>query len=138
MAARDVIRLSGMLFFGRHGARAEERSLGRQFEVDVEVHANLSKARRSDRLSDTIDYGEVYAVVREIIEGPSRNLLERLASDVATRILERFPAEAVRVRVKKPRLPIHGGVLDSVSVEVWVERRSAPAAAARARRPGHS
>lgn len=120
--SRDVIRLSGMLFFGRHGARAEERSLGRQFEVDVEVHADLSKARRSDRLADTIDYGQVYAVVREVMEGPSRNLLERLADEAASRILERFPAEAVRVRVKKPRLPIHGGVLDDVSVEIYKER----------------
>ncbi len=124
-----------MLFFGRHGAWPEERSLGRQFEVDVELHADLSKPRRTDRLADTIDYGEVFAVVREVIEGPSRNLLERLADEVASRLLKRFPAQAVRVRVKKPRLPIHGGVLDSVSVEVWQERtaprRSGPKRRAR-------
>lgn len=122
-----------MLFFGRHGARAEERSLGRQFEVDVELTADLSKPRKTDRLADTIDYGAVYAVAREVIEGPSRNLLERLADELAVRILERFPADAVRVRVKKPRLPIHGGVLESVSVEVRHERKG-PAPSRRTKR----
>lgn len=122
MPSLDVIRLTGMVFFGRHGARKEEQSLGRHFEVDVEIEADLSAARASDRLADTIDYGEVYETVRQVMQGPSRNLLERLADEVARRILERFPAEAVRVRVKKPRLPIHGGVLDTVVVEVYLHR----------------
>ena len=108
-----------MVFFGRHGARAEERSLGQQFEVDVEIEADLSLPRVSDRLADTIDYGKVYASAQEVVGGPSRNLLERLADEIAARILAGFSAQAVRVRVKKPRLPIHGGVLTGVSVEVY-------------------
>ena len=122
MPTPDLIRLRGMIFFGMHGARAEERSLGQQFKVDIELEADLSLASTSDRLSDTIDYGEVYEVARCVIEGPSRNLLERLADEIATEVLSRFPSVGVRVTVQKPRLPIHGGVMDGVSVEVRRER----------------
>ncbi|MEE9286002.1 MAG: dihydroneopterin aldolase [Dehalococcoidia bacterium] len=127
MATRDLIRLDGMVFFGRHGARTEERALGQQFVVDVALRADLSTPRASDRLADTIDYGDVYTTVQEVIEGPGLNLLERLADEIASRIMARFPADAVRVRVKKPRLPIHGGVIEGVSVEVCQERDQAGA-----------
>ena len=122
MPSSDMIRLDGMLFFGRHGARKEEQTLGQQFQVDIAMEVDLSKPRKSDRLADTIDYGLVYDTAREVIEGPSRNLLERLADDIAARVLDRFPAKAVRVRVQKPRLPIHGGVMDGVSIEVYRRR----------------
>ena len=122
MTSRDVIYLDGMLFFGRHGARKEEQTLGQQFKVDIVLEADLSLPRKTDRLADTIDYGLVYEVAREVIEGPSYNLLERLAEEVAVRVLKRFPAKAVRVRVQKPRLPIRGGVLDGVAVEVYRRR----------------
>ena len=124
MTTPDIIRLEGMLFFGRHGARAEERSMGQQFEVDVELEADLSVAKASDRLADTVDYGNVYEVVKEVLEGPSRNLLERLADEVATTLMERFNVMAVRARVRKPRLPIRGGVMNGVSIEVC--RRRSP------------
>ena len=114
----DIISLEGMVFFGRHGARKEERSLGQQFEVDVHVEADLSQARTTDNLGDTIDYGEIYTIAKDVIEGPSFNLLERLADEIALRIMDRLPADGVRIKVKKPRLPIHGGVLNGAAVEV--------------------
>lgn len=123
MTRADRILLEGMLFFGRHGALEEERALGQHFEVDVELEADLSLPRSTDNLGDTIDYGKVYATVKQVVEGPSRNLLERLADEIASRILAEFSPQAVRVRVKKPRLPMGGGVLNSVSVEVYQERR---------------
>ena len=122
MSKADRILMEGMLFFGKHGAREEERSLGQQFEVEVEIEADLSVARASDKLQDAIDYGEVYATVKAVMEGPSRSLLERLADEIASRLLTQFSPLAVRVRVKKPRLPVRGGVTSGVSVEVY--RRS--------------
>ena len=122
MSKADRILMEGMLFFGKHGAREEERSLGQQFEVEVEIEADLSVSRASDKLQDAIDYGEVYATVKAVMEGPSRSLLERLADEIASRLLTQFSPLAVRVRVKKPRLPVRGGVTSGVSVEVY--RRS--------------
>lgn len=108
-----------MLFFGHHGARPEEQVLGQHFQVDLEMAADLTASRASDRLLDTIDYGNVYATVKQVVEGPAYNLLERLADEIASRVLAEHRPLSVRVRVAKPRLPIRGGVLRAVSVEVF-------------------
>ncbi len=122
--SRDTIFLEGMLFFGHHGATQEERTLGQQFEVDVEIEANLSVPRASDSLADTINYGDVHAVVRSVLEGPGFNLVERVADEVAARVLAEFNPLAVRVRISKPHRPVRGGVLRSVGVEVYREREA--------------
>lgn len=118
----DRIVLEGMVFFGHHGALKEERALGEQFEVDVEMETSLLKAGVSDALADTINYGDVYAAVREIVEGPSVQLLERLADRIASRIIGDFSPDAVRIRVRKPRKPVRGGVMASVGIEIYRER----------------
>ncbi len=120
--SRDTIFVEGILLFGHHGATQEERILGQHFEIDVEVEANLSVPRASDELGDTINYGDVYGTVREVLEGPSFNLLERLADEIAERVLAGYRALAVRVRVSKPHRPVRGGVARSAGVEGYLER----------------
>ena len=119
----DIIRLEGMRFFGHHGARKEEQALGQPFEVDVEVEADLSRALVSDKLADTINYSVVYALVREVMEGPSRNLIEKLADECGQRILARFATvEAVTVWVCKLNVPIAGVITGGATVEVRLVR----------------
>ena len=118
----DKIILEGMAFYGYHGAREEERRLGQRFLVDVELTADLAPAGKSDRLDDTLDYGEAYKVVRAVLEGPSKNLLEALAEEVAGRLLDALPAQAVRVRIKKPGVPIKGAILAHSAVEIYRHR----------------
>ena len=113
----DRIGLSGMVFYGHHGVRAEERSLGQRLVVDVELERDLATAGRSDDLADTSDYSAVYRIVGEVVEGPSHNLLERLADEVAHCLLDSFAVTAVRVRVSKPQPPIK----DAVVAEAWVQ-----------------
>jgi len=125
MPSPERILIDGMLFFGRHGASDHEQKLGQTFEVDVEIEADLSVARASDRLEDTIDYGEVYAITKRIVEGPPRKLLESVADEILLTILREFPVISVRVRIAKPRLPVRGGTLTGgVAVEVFGERPS--------------
>lgn len=97
----DRIELTGMSFHGRHGVRDAERAQAQEFRVDVELEADLDVAGRSDRLEDTVDYTRVRAAARDVIEGPSRKLLESLAADIAQRVLELTRVEAVAVRVTK-------------------------------------
>jgi dihydroneopterin aldolase len=119
----DRIGLDGMVFYGYHGAKEEERQLGQRFVVDVEMTVDVSLAGLSDRLDETVDYGDAYRIVKEVIEGPSRNLLESLAEETARRLLAAFPIQEVRVRVSKPAVPIKGP-LERAWVEV-VRRRKA-------------
>jgi dihydroneopterin aldolase len=97
----DRIELRGMSFHGRHGVRDAERESTQEFRVDVEVEADLAPAGQTDRLADTVDYTKVRAAAREVIEGPSRQLLESLAGDIATRVLALPHVQGVTVRVAK-------------------------------------
>ena len=116
--ASDRITLEGMVFYGYHGAREEEKALGQRFVVDLELAVDLSRAGASDRLEDTVDYGEAYRLVKAVMEGPSKNLLESLAEAIGAKALGLPRVEEVRVTVKKPGVPIKGSVLSSAAVQI--------------------
>ncbi|HEY3364196.1 MAG TPA: 2-amino-4-hydroxy-6-hydroxymethyldihydropteridine diphosphokinase [Symbiobacteriaceae bacterium] len=113
----DRIVLSGMRFFGYHGVLPEENRLGQTFFVDVELYAGLQAAGAADDLRETINYAEVYALTKEILEGPSLKLIEAVAERVAQAVLKAHPVSAIVVRVHKPGAPIPGH-FDDVTVEI--------------------
>jgi len=121
-AKHDRIILRGMRFYAYHGVNVEERTLGQPFEVDLEAELDLSIPGMSDRREDTVSYTHLYRKVREVMEGPSRNLLEALAEAIAHGVLEGYPVKAVRVQVKKTRPPIKGAFLASAGVEIYRQR----------------
>lgn len=115
---RDEIRVTGMAFFGYHGVKREEKSMGQRFVVDVVVRADLAPAGQSDDLADTLDYGRIHAVTREIVEGPSLDLIEAVAERICAGVLALSPlAEEVATTVHKPAVPIPG-TLDEASVRL--------------------
>lgn len=121
--AKDKVCLEGAVFYGYHGVKPEEKALGQRFVVDIEAEADLSRAGGSDRLEDTINYSRMFRIAREVMEGPSRNLLESLAQAIASRILAELGPDAVLVRIHKPSAPVPGAIAAAV-VEVYRQRRA--------------
>jgi dihydroneopterin aldolase len=113
----DRIVLANMAFEGRHGVHDWERATPQPFEVDVELELDLAPAGTSDRLEETVDYGQVYRRCREIVEEGSYRLIEALAQAIAEALLAAHPVEAVVVRVRKPAVQL-GGPLDHAMVEI--------------------
>lgn len=116
----DRISLVNMRFEGRHGVTDEERAQPQPFEVDVELYLDLRPAGLADDLSKTLDYREVFGICREVIEGPSFQLLEALAETIASRLFAAFEAAAVSevvIRVRKPAVLLPGE-LDGAAVEI--------------------
>ena len=111
-----------MVFYGYHGATPQEKELGQSFVVDVDLEVDLTTAGESDDLKDTVDYSQVYRVVKEMVEGPSHNLLESVAEGLAQRLLHTFSLDGVTVRVTKPHVPIKGAVLEGAGVEIHRRR----------------
>lgn len=123
MAPDDRILLTGLIFYGYHGLNPEERRLGQRFVVDVVLTLDLKPAGLSDDLGRTINYGDVYRIVRDVVEGPPCNLIETVAERIAESLLKQTSAKAVQVRVAKPWAPIQGIVAGEVAVEI---SRTAP------------
>lgn len=115
----DRIILEEMMFYAYHGGSSEERSLGQPFQVDLEAELDLSVAGKSDDLDYTVSYAHLYRVVQEVMESGPKYLVEALAEEIASQVLGSFPIQAIRVRVKKTRPPIKGGVMSGAGVEVY-------------------
>ncbi|HUX86768.1 MAG TPA: dihydroneopterin aldolase [Chloroflexota bacterium] len=121
----DRILLTGLTFYGYHGANPEERVQGQRFVVDVRLQLDLRPAGQSDDLAQTVNYSQVYRLVRDIVEGPACNLIETVAERIATALLHQTQIRAVGVRVSKPWAPIKGMVAGEVAVEIQ-RRRDVP------------
>lgn len=126
---------------GRHGAYEGERDRVTRFLVDLAVRTDLSAAIERDSLDATIDLAAIAETAREVVGGPSRTLLERVGSDVATAILARFPpALEVRVRIVKGEPAGLGASSEAVAITLTrpprtAARRAPTRPATRAPRP---
>jgi len=113
-----------MQFYSHSGIHSFERDVGQLFEIDLDCWLDLTQASWSDRLSDTINYPLLFSMVKEIMEKSQFNLMERLAGEIARRVLEDFPVERVTVRCRKPRVPVKG-FIQCAEVEITRSSRRA-------------
>ena len=112
-----TIAINGMRFYAHHGCFEQERAIGTHFRVDLVLETDTSRAEVTDNIADTVNYLEVYQVVKKEMSRPS-NLLEHVARRVGERVKNDFSSvTAVRVKVSKLNPPL-GGQMESVSVEV--------------------
>ncbi|EDL62932.1 dihydroneopterin aldolase [Bacillus sp. SG-1] len=114
----DKIKVNEMEFYGYHGVFPEETKLGQRFRISLSLEIDLSEAGRSDDIQDSVNYGDVYSLCKEVVEGKPYKLLEALAEKLAERILHDFTkVKNCTIEVIKPDPPIPGHYR-SVSVEI--------------------
>lgn len=100
----------------RLGCSAEERSVPQEVEVDLEISfPAVPDGVRTDRLEDTICYGDVCADITEASRAGEFALIEKLAGDVMKRIRDRVGrGYGLKLSIHKLRPPIdnlRGGVV---------------------------
>ena len=111
----EKIVLEGLAFHGSHGAFEEEARFGSRFIVDVELYFKIPD---QDELTKTVDYGRVYEVVQQEVTGKRYQLIEILAHQIASHILEAEPmVYRIIARVHKPHAPLPG-IFGDVYAEV--------------------
>ncbi|PLX15267.1 MAG: dihydroneopterin aldolase [Candidatus Muiribacterium halophilum] len=103
------INLKEMMFFGYHGTAPEEKALGQKFIVDLEIWADVIDGAKEDDLEKTVNYVEIYNMVKEIVENNDFKLLEALALNITENIfLLNKKISKIHIRIKKPSVPIPG------------------------------
>lgn len=117
----DKIYFQRMAYYGYHGVFPAEAELGQRFYVDLELSLDLSTASYTDDLKDTVNYAEIYTLVKGIVEGERYKLVEALAGRICAQLLTRFPFEEVKVKVTKPDPPINGHY-EAVAIEIVRKR----------------
>lgn len=109
------VELEGLEFHAYHGVYPHERSSGNKFEVDIIVDTVFSESAFQDDLSGTINYEDLYAIVKAEMEKPSK-LLEKVGNSIAEQTLKAFQtASVVEVKISKFNPPI-GGVCKKATV----------------------
>ena len=117
----DKLLLEDVRFYGQHGLTKAERTVGAWFSVDAELALDLAPAAASDDLDAAVDYGAVASRIVAIGTSQRVNLIERLAGLMVEALLREFPAQEVRVRVRKLTPPLQG-LVGTPAVEL-VRRR---------------
>ncbi len=122
---KAVIRLENLRFNARHGVLPQERVVGGDYCVNIALEAPADRiyaAIAADCLDATVNYAEVYEVVRREMQQPCQ-LLEHLCGRLLQSLLEAFPVvSAVSVSVRKDAPPIPGIECDGCSVSLRAER----------------
>ena len=117
-----TVEIVGLSLYTHHGVTAAEREIGQRLVLDVRFEVGEPDALVTDRVEDTVDYGEVCQVVALVAQQRSYRTLERLCAVIADRLASQFGAESVSVKAAKPDPPLPFPV-EEVSVEVWREDR---------------
>lgn len=114
----DILRLNGLQFFGHHGTEAWEKETGRRFVVDLELSMDMTRAGTNDDLKAALDYRNVHAAARRVVEDERHDLIERVAWRLLESMFELWRGiETVRVVVHKPEAPI-GGLNTDVQADI--------------------
>ena len=120
-ATSMYIYLEGVRLFGRHGVDPQETIVGADFIVDLKLKTDFTHAAQTDELEGTVNYADVYAVVKEEMKTPSK-LLEHVCERIGQRLFHDFPAiQEIAIRLSKENPPM-GSDCKNVGVEVHYTR----------------
>ena len=124
----DLVFIEGFAGSTVIGIHESELHLPQTVLIDVCAGLPRVAACDTDRIADTLDYGELRLRLQRLMSEHGVQLLEALAERVAHIALDEFGARWVRVRVAKPRK-----FDDTAAVGVVIERRRVPVANAAGR-----
>jgi len=99
------------------GIYPHEKEKKQDVVLNITLEADLSKAGKSDDISDTVDYKTVKNQIVEWVESSQFNLVEHLAEGTAALCLKHAGVKKVIVTVDKP-----GALRYARSVAVTIER----------------
>lgn len=113
----DIVFIEQLAVITTIGVYDWEQQIEQKLIFDIEMAWDNRAAAASDDVADCLSYADV---AQEVIEHVSRGrfaLVERVAEEVAQRLLTRFNSPWIRIKLSKP-----GAVAQACSVGVIIER----------------
>ena len=113
----DVVCVKDLRFKTIVGIWDWERQMPQVVSVDLDMGWDLSKAARSEEITDALDYKSVSKRVEAFVQEQKFKLVEAAADAIAAMVMKEFGVPWIRVAIHKPF-----AVSRSKSVGVVVER----------------
>lgn len=100
----DKIIISDLHTMGIIGIKHPERDIPQEILINVTLYKDLRCAGLKDSIHDTINYSSVAKYLIKLVAESSFYTVEALASFLSNKLLDQFPAYAVRLRVEKTQV----------------------------------
>lgn len=118
---RLIIELEEMRFYAYHGVMEQEQKVGNTFVVNLELEFNQYISLKQDELEQTINYAEVYTLVKREMDKPSQ-LLEHVVGRIASALFRAFTLiEGLNIKLSKQKPPFSADIR-SASVRLELRR----------------
>ena len=115
------IELDNIHLYAYHGALPQENKVGGWYTVNLRAKISNHESIANDKLDATVNYAEIYEVVRNEMQIPSQ-LLEHVCGRILDKLFEKFAIiEEVEITLTKDTPPMGGDRLNS-SVRIKAER----------------
>lgn len=116
-AKSTKIFLRQVRFHAYHGVLEQERRVGNDYAINMVAECDFAHAMQTDELEDTVNYADIYRVVKEEMAIPSK-LLEHVAGKIGERLFNEFPSlQSLDISIMKVNPPF-GADCEGAGVEV--------------------
>lgn len=117
----DSILINQLKVLTTIGLYPWEQAIHQPLLLDMQLGCDLRQAALQDDLDRSVNYDTVAASVTSYLQQNRFLLIERVAEEVAERLLQQFPLAWVRITVTKP-----SALADAQSVSVTIEQGNTP------------
>ena len=117
----SYIYINDIRLHALHGVLPQERLTGNDYIINIRIGYDISKAFDSDDVADTLNYAEVYNIVKTEMQIPSK-LIEHVAGRIANRLLNEYAQISSIVLHITKRNPPMGADCQGAGVELHVKR----------------
>ena len=105
MVKSSKIYLRNVRFHAYHGVLEQENTVGNDYLVNLSLEYDFSRAMQTDELSGTINYAEVYELLKREMAKPSK-LLEHVAGRIGDSLFAAYPSiKEIQLTVAKRNPP---------------------------------
>ena len=117
----DTVYITGIRTNTVIGVYEHERDIQQSLVIDLEMDCDTRKAGASDDFRDAIDYDAVSRRTKAFVESSDYFLIEAVAENLASILLNEFEIQTVRIRVSKPDAV---DIADDVGIRIERHRQS--------------
>lgn len=114
---QSYIYINNIRLHASHGVLPQERVTGGDYSIDTKIGYDISQAMLSDNVTDTLNYAEVFNIIKEEMAQNS-NLLEHVAGRIANRLIREYAQiSTIMLRITKCNPPM-GANCDGAGIEI--------------------
>lgn len=117
----SYILLKNICFYAYHGVVPQETKIGNEFIINLRLETDIYRASETDEITNTVSYADVYEVLKEEMEIPSK-LLEYVCRRICIRLFKEFHAiKGIEISLAK-RNPPMGADIEAAGIELKASR----------------